>query len=444
MILIHNKHAVSLLFKKGEVYTKIMTQKQYMCIDLKSFFASVECVERGLDPMTTRLVVADSERNDTTICLAVTPAMKKLGVKNRCRVYEIPKHIDYIKAVPRMKKYIEYSAEVYGVYLKYISKDDIHVYSIDEVFMDVTKYLPLYKMTAPKLGETIRRDVYKTTGIPAACGIGTNLYLAKIALDITAKKSPDFMGILDEEAYRATLWDHTPITDFWHIGKGTADRLASYGIRTMGALAHYPEETLYRRFGVDAEILIDHAWGREPTTIEDIKSYKTKSHSFSTSQILPRGYTYSEGLLIAKEMAEHLCMELFDKDVTARSITLGIGYDGVEREYSNGSFRFEAPTNAVSTVIKAVEKTYSKITDPQGNVRKISISFNNVEKQICEQLDFFTDTEAKEKETKKMKAINGIRKKYGKNALLKGRDLEEYATERERNRQIGGHKSGEK
>lgn len=421
-----------------------MPKKQYMCIDLKSFFASVECVERGLDPMTTKLIVADPERNQTTVCLAVTPAMKKLGVKNRCRVYEIPPHIDYIKASPRMKKYIEYSAEVYGVYLKYISKDDIHVYSIDEVFMDVTKYLPLYKMTARELGETIRKDVYKTTGIPAACGIGTNLYLAKIALDITAKKSPDSMGVLDEETYKETLWDHRPITDFWHIGRGISNRLATYGIYTMRDLAYYPEKTLYKKLGVDAEIYIDHAWGREPTTIEDIKSYKTKSHSYSTSQILPRGYTFNEGLIIAKEMAEHLCMELFAKEVGAKSITLTVGYEGKDRESNGGTHKFNEFTNVVSEVISGIEKIYPTVVDRKRMVRKISISFNNVGKQTCEQLDFFTDESVKQKENARMKAVNTIRRKYGKNSLLKGRDLEECATERERNRQIGGHKSGEK
>lgn len=416
----------------------------YLCIDLKSFFASVECVERGLDPMTTRLVVADDERSDTTICLAVTPAMKKLGVKNRCRVYEIPKRIDYIKARPRMRKYIDYSAEVYGVYLKYISKDDMHIYSIDEVFMDVTKYLPLYGMSARELGETIRRDVYETTGIPASCGIGTNLYLAKIALDITAKKSPDFIGILDEESYRATLWDHRPITDFWGIGRGIADRLAAYGIYTMGGLATYPEDTLYRKLGVDAEIFIDHAWGREPTTIKDIKSYKGKSHSKSTSQILPRGYAYGEGLLIAKEMAENLCTELFEKDLTADSMTLTVGYEGRARQSDRGTIRFGSPTNSVSDVFNGITKLYPTVVDRFNEVRQISICFNNVEKQKCEQLDFFTDGEAREKEDRKMKAISGIRRKYGKNAILKGRDFEEYATQRERNGQIGGHRSGEK
>ena len=414
-----------------------------MCIDLKSFFASVECVERGLDPMTTKLVVADSERNETTVCLAVTPAMKKLGVKSRCRVYEIPKNIDYITAPPRMKKYIEYSAEVYGVYLKYISKDDIHVYSIDEVFMDLTKYLPLYKMTACELGEKIRRDVYETTGIPAAFGIGTNLYLAKIALDITAKKSPDFMGVLNEETYRQTLWDHKPLTDFWHIGKGISAKLAEYGIYTMRDLAHYPEQTLYRRLGIDAEIYIDHAWGREPTTIEDIKAYKTQKHSYGSGQILPRSYDYYEGLLIAKEMADKLCMELFDKDLTARSMTLEIGYEGKERDSDRGTFKFLTPTNSASEIEDGIKKLYPKVVDRNMGVRKVTVRFNNVEKQVCEQLDFFSDNKKITKENNRMKTINRIRKRYGKNSILKGRDLEMCATARERNQQIGGHKSGE-
>lgn len=416
---------------------------QYMCIDLKSFFASVECVERGLDPMTARLVVADAERGEGTICLAVTPAMKKLGVKNRCRMYEIPKRIDYITAVPRMRKYIDYSAEVYGVYLKYISKDDIHVYSIDEVFMDVTKYLPLYKMTARELGNMIREDVYKTTGIPAACGIGTNLYLAKVALDITAKKSEDFMGVLDEESYRETLWDHRPITDFWHIGRGISERLACYGIYTMRALAHYPAETLYRKLGVDAEIYIDHAWGKEPTTIADIKGYKTKTHSMSNSQILQRGYTFDEGMIIAKEMADQLCLSLYKSGLTTRSLTLSIGYEGEERATSGGTYKFDCPTSSEDEVLTAVKNLYPEVTNRKMSVRKISICFNNVEKQICEQLDFFTDTEKREKEKMRMSAINDIREKYGKNSILRGRDLESCATLRERNGQIGGHRSGE-
>ncbi|MBR5315091.1 MAG: DNA repair protein [Clostridia bacterium] len=419
-------------------------QNQYLCIDLKSFFASVECVERGLDPWTTKLVVADTERSNTTICLAVTPALKAMGVKSRCRLYEIPKNIEFIQAPPRMKKYIEYSAEVYGVYLKYISKDDIHIYSIDEVFIDATKYLKLYKTDALSLSKKIIKAVYETTGIPAACGIGTNLYLAKIALDITAKKSPEHIGILDEESYIKTLWDHKPITDFWHVGKGTANTLARYGIYTMRDIAHYPQDTLYRKFGVDAEIIIDHAWGKEPTTIADIKNYKTKSHSFSSGQILPRDYTYDEGLLITKEMAEKLCMDIFDKDVTARSMTLEIVYGGRERDSDRGTYKFPTPTNAVSDAVNGAVSIYEKITDRNRKVRKISVCFNNAEKEKCEQLDFFSDTVGKEREKIRMKAINGIRKRYGKNSIFKGRDLEDCATAKERNNQIGGHKSGEK
>ena len=417
--------------------------KQYMCIDLKSFFASVECVERGLDPMTARLVVADAERGDKTICLAITPAMKKLGVKNRCRVYEIPKYIEYIKVPPRMRKYIDYSAEVYGVYLKYISPDDIHIYSIDEVFIDLTKYLPMYKMSAEQLADTIRRDVYSTTGIPASCGIGTNLYLAKIALDITAKRSPDFMGILDEEKYIATLWDHRPLTDFWHIGRGISERLSEYGIYTMRALANYPPQILYKKLGVDAEIYIDHAWGREPTTIEDIKAYKTRTHSCGSSQILHRGYSFDEALVIAKEMSDGLCMSLFSKDLTARSVTLEVGYEGRERERSGGTFKFTTPTNSEKEVLIGIKKLYPTVVEKDKPIRKVTISFNNVEKQICEQLDFFSDTAAKEKERERMKAINSIRQTYGKNSIFRGRDLEKCATFKERNQQIGGHKSGE-
>lgn len=253
--------------------------RTYVCIDLKSFYASVECRERGLDPMTTNLVVADPERSDKTICLAVSPAMKKLGVPGRCRVFEIPKGIEYIMAPPRMQLYIDYSAEIYAIYLKYISKEDIHVYSIDEVFMDVTDYLAMYQMSAKELSVRIMEDILEHTGITATAGIGTNLYLAKVALDITAKHVEDHIGILDEESYCKTLWNHKPLTDFWRMGKGIANRLEQSGIRTIGEIAHADEDMLYRMFGVDAELLIDHAWGRESTTMQDIKSYRPKTNS---------------------------------------------------------------------------------------------------------------------------------------------------------------------
>lgn len=271
--------------------------RTYVCIDLKSFYASVECRERGLDPMTTNLVVADPERSDKTICLAVSPAMKKLGVPGRCRVFEIPKGIEYIMAPPRMQLYIDYSAEIYAIYLKYISKEDIHVYSIDEVFMDVTDYLAMYQMSAKELSVRIMEDILEHTGITATAGIGTNLYLAKVALDITAKHVEDHIGILDEESYCKTLWNHKPLTDFWRIGKGIANRLEQSGIRRMGEIAHADEDMLYRMFGVDAELLIDHAWGRESTTMQDIKSYRPKTNSLSSGQVLECDYTFEKGKL---------------------------------------------------------------------------------------------------------------------------------------------------
>lgn len=254
-----------------------MKQHTYLCIDLKSFYASVECVALGLDPMTTNLVVADPDRGDKTICLAITPAMKALGIKNRCRLFEIPKHVPYRIATPRMQKYIDTAADIYAIYLKYIAKEDIHVYSIDEAFMDVTDYLALYQLSARQLGQRIMDDIYHSTDIRATCGVGTNLYLAKVALDITAKHAPDFIGELDEESYRKTLWNHKPLTDFWRVGTGISRRLDPFGIRTMKDIAEADENFLYRLFGVDAELLIDHAWGREPVTIADIKNYNRRT-----------------------------------------------------------------------------------------------------------------------------------------------------------------------
>ena len=281
--------------------------------------------------MTAHLVVADPTRTAKTICLAVSPALKALGVRNRCRVFEIPKDLDYLMATPRMALYIQRSADIYEVYLRYIAPEDIHVYSIDEAFMDVTPYLALYGCTARELGERIRRDVYETTGIPATCGLGTNLYLAKIALDITAKHSPDFFGELDEESYRATLWAHQPITDFWRVGEGTARRLAEMGIHTMGQLAMSPTEPIYQAFGIDAEILIDHAWGIEPVTIADIKGYRGKSHSLSAGQVLGHDYDFDGGLLIAKEMADQLALELVDP-AGGTLVSLAVGYRATHEE----------------------------------------------------------------------------------------------------------------
>lgn len=419
-------------------------QRIYICIDLKSFYASVECLERGLDPLTTKLVVADPERSEKTICLAVSPAMKALGVPGRCRVFEIPKGIEYIMAPPRMQLYIDYSAEVYSVYLKYIAKEDIHVYSIDEVFMDVTDYLTMYQMSAKELGMEIMRDVYCTTGVIASCGIGTNLYLAKIAMDITAKHSEKHIGELDEETYRKTLWRHRPLTDFWRVGKGIVKRLESCGIYTMEEIAKANEDVLYKMFGIDAELLIDHAWGRESTTMADIKNYKARSNSISSGQVLSRDYNFEEGRLVVKEMADLLALELVDKELVTDSITLHVGYSNrYDMKPAHGTTTMMMTTSSARQIISYTEKLYERIVDRFRPVRRMTLTFNNVVDETYRQYDLFTDPVELEKEHQLQKAMLDIKEKFGKNAILKGMNLEQSGTTRERNQQIGGHKSGE-
>lgn len=421
-----------------------MTDKQYLCIDLKSFYASVECVERGLDPMTTNLVVADPERTDKTICLAITPSMKALGIHNRCRIFEIPKHVKFLVAPPRMQLYINYAAEIYSIYLKYISKDDIHVYSIDEAFMDVTDYLSLYDMTAKELGKTILNDIYSTLGIRATCGIGTNLYLTKIALDITAKHSPDFIGELDEQSYISTLWNHTPLTDFWRVGTGTARRLANYGIFTMKDIANTDEDFLYNLFGIDAELLIDHAYGREPVTIKDIKSYNSSARSITSGQVLMRDYNFEDGELIVKEMTDLMCLDLVNENLVTKSITLHIGYsNALHLKPAHGTISLDTESNADIEIIPAVTKLYHRIVNPIYGIRRINISFNNVVDEAFRQYSFFCNAESLDKNNKMQKAVIELKQKFGKNAVLKGMNLQKNATTIERNHQIGGHKSGE-
>ncbi|MGN1154582.1 MAG: DNA repair protein [Agathobacter sp.] len=416
----------------------------YLCIDLKSFYASVECVERGLDPLTTRLVVADPERTEKTICLAISPAMKKLGIKNRCRVFEIPKNVDYIMAQPRMQKYIDVSADIYAIYLKYIAKEDIHVYSIDEVFLDCTNYLNMYQMTAKELAFTIIQDVYQTTGITATCGIGTNLYLAKVALDVSAKHVKGNIAYLDEDIYRGTLWSHRPLTDFWRVGAGTAKRLQRYGIYTMKDIALAKEETLYNLLGVDAELLIDHAWGREPVTIADIKQYKPKHNSLTSGQVLGCEASFEEGLLIVKEMADLLCLDLVDKGLVTESISLYVGYENrLEREPARGTITTPIATSSARMILPYVEQLYRRIVSAAGGVRRANLSFNNVVDEVYQQYDLFCNPAELERERNMQKAMIDIKKRFGKNAILKGMNLEEGATTMERNRQIGGHKSGE-
>lgn len=421
-----------------------MEERRYLCIDLKSFYASVECVERGLNPMTTNLVVADPERSDKTICLAVSPSMKALGIRNRCRVFQIPQGVDYIMAPPRMKKYITYSADIYAVYLKYIAKEDIHVYSIDEAFLDVTDYLPLYRLTAKELAQEIMEDIKAATGIPAAAGIGTNLYLAKAALDITAKHSKDNIGYLDEAAYQETLWDHRPLTDFWRVGAGTQKRLGSLGILTMRDVAHADEDMLYQMFGVDAELLIDHAWGRESTTIADIKSYKPKSSSLSNGQVLSRDYSFEEARLILKEMTDTLCLDMAQQGLAAQSVTLMIGYSNEsESKPAAGTVSMEAATNSYRIMIVRLLSLYERIVQRDRPIRRLNVTCNKVAKENYEQYNLFTDQEAQERDRRLQKAALEIRNRFGNNALVRGMDLQEAATALERNRQIGGHKSGE-
>ncbi len=416
--------------------------RTYLCIDLKSFYASVECVERGLDPMTTNLVVADPSRTEKTICLAITPAMKALGIKNRCRVFEIPKTVDYITAPPRMQKYLDISADIYAIYLKYISKEDIHVYSIDEAFMDVTDYLALYRLSARQLGFRMMLDIYEQTGIRATCGVGSNLYLAKVALDITAKHADDFIGELTEESYRETLWRHKPLTDFWRVGAGIAKRLEPFGIRTMEDIAAADQDLLYQLFGVDAELLIDHAWGREPVTIADIKAYHPHTSCLSSGQVLGSDYSFDKGLLIVKEMTDLLCLDLVEKNLVTRSVTLHVGYSnrlGVPS--AHGTTDLKTDTSSDLILLPAVTALYHKIVNPEWPVHRVNITCNHVMPEEYHQYNFFVDAEELEKNRRVQKAVISIKNKFGKDAILKGMNLEEGATTRERNHQIGGHKA---
>ncbi len=418
-----------------------MGTRTYVCIDLKSFYASVECVARGLDPFETNLVVADPERSEKTICLAVSPALKRLGVPGRCRLFEIPKNIEFIIATPRMQKYIDISAQIYGIYLNYISKDDIHVYSIDEVFMDVTDYLDLYKCSAKELGLRMTADVYRETGIRATCGVGTNLYLAKVALDILAKHAPDFVGILDEQSYKDKLWHHRPLTDFWRIGPGIAKRLAKSGMETMYDVAHADRELLYHLFGIDAELIIDHANGIETATMKDIKAYKPSSNSLSNGQVLPRDYSFEEALTIVKEMTDALCLDMVAKSKITDLISLYIGYSGsLHAESESGSVRLANSTNSAQIMVSAVSKLFLRIADPALTIRRINVTFCNITDDEYRQLDLFTDIDMLRKEERMQKAVLSIKDKFGKNAVLRGMNLGEESTMIERNNQIGGHK----
>lgn len=414
-------------------------KKYYLCIDLKSFYASVECVERGLDPFKVNLVVADPTRGKGAITLAATPAIKKLGVKSRGRIFEIPDSIQYIIATPRMSLYMDYAIKIHQIYLQYISSDDIHVYSIDESFFDITSYLSLYQMSPKDIALMLMKAIYDETGITATCGIGTNLYLAKVALDITAKHSADHIGFLDEERYRLSLWHHQPLTDFWMIGKGTARRLKTMGITTMSQIAHAPEKQLTKMFGINARYLILHAWGQEPVEIADIKTYQPKSNSISNSQILFEDYSCQDAYLVMKEMVESNILRLTAQHLVTNHISLYIGYSKNIIKSSRGSHKIGITTNSYRLLLQEFKLLYQKIVNPAYPIRQIAISFGNVKDEVYEQYDLFTDMEAVEKDKKLQMAIVEIKNKYGKNAILKGMNYLEKATARKRNTLIGGH-----
>lgn len=413
--------------------------KAYLCIDLKTFFASVECVERKLDPFAVNLVVADPSRGKGALCLAVSPKMKEQGVHNRCRIFEIPDNISYITAMPRMNLYMQYSADIYGIYLKYISREDIHVYSIDEAFLDVSEYLQMYSVSAKELARMILQDIYTTTGITATVGIGTNLYLAKIALDITAKHAKDNMGILDEQLYRETLWHHKPVSDFWQVGRGISKRLEKYSVTDMYDIAHMDERILYREFGVNAEYLIDHAWGREPTTIKEIKAYKSKSNSLSNSQILFEDYNYEEALLVLKEMVELNVQNLVESHRVTDHIGLYIGYSARNVKATGGSRKLSNVTNSYAYLRNAFIELYRETVNRQELVHMLSISFGNVVDEMYETYDLFTDFNALEKEKKLQLTLLNIKHRFGKNAVIKGMNLLNKATAISRNKLVGGH-----
>ena len=408
-----------------------------MCIDLKTFFASVECVERGLDPFKTDLVVADIARSKGAICLAISPKMKERGIKNRCRIYDIPKGVKYIVAKPRMKKYIEYSAMIYGIYLDFFSKEDIYVYSIDEVFIDVTSYLNIYKKNEVCLAKDIIEEVYKRTGICATAGIGTNMYLAKIALDILSKHNKSHIGYLNEDLYKEKLWNHTPLTDFWQIGRGIETRLHKHHLRTMEDVAKCNPKILLKEFGINSEILIDHAWGKETCTLKDVKSYKPKSSSISHSQILFRDYNYKEARVVLIEMIDVLVLELVSKDLYTSNISIFLGFSKEESGGINFSFNCDQ-TNSYKKILKLILDEYDYRVLEECKIRRIGISFNNLDKKKYEQLNMFEKEDSIEENILE-KTIGDLKNKFGKNTILRCISLDKNGTAKDRNRYIGGH-----
>lgn len=415
----------------------------YTCIDLKSFYASVECVERGLDPFSTNLVVADASRGRGGICLAITPAMKELGIKNRCRLFEIPRNVEYITALPRMRKYMQYSADIYSVYLTFISPEDIHVYSIDECFIDLTKYISLYGKSAKEIAIMMMDAVFEKTGICATAGIGTNMFLAKVALDITAKHVPDHIGYLDEELFKKELWYHRPLTDFWNIGPGIARRLERMGIYDLYSVAHADEKLLYKEFGKNAEYLIDHSHGIEPCTIADIQSFKPAHQSLSNSQILFHDYEYNDALTVLKEMVDVMTLELVEKNLVTNSISLRIGYSKDIAKSTGGSMKLKGYTCSFNQLLGYFVDFYKRTTLKDVPIRRLAISMGNVVNDDFQQFDLFYSEKKNEREKKLLSTVNDIKYKFGKNSVFRCISLEEAATGRIRNKLVGGHNGDE-
>lgn len=413
-------------------------ERIYLCIDLKSFYASVECVERGLDPFSINLVVADPTRHGA-ITLAATPAIKKLGVPSRGRIYEIDSSIDYIIAPPRMALYMQYAAKIYGILLKFISSEDIYVYSIDESFLDITSYLKLYQKSPKEIAKMMIDQIVEETGITATAGIGTNLFLAKVALDICAKHASDFMGYLDEDIFRQTLWHHKPLTDIWMIGPGTTKHLARLGLYDLYDVAHYPEGLLYKEFGVNAATLIAHAWGKEETTIPDIKAYQPKQNSISNSQILFEDYTYEDAFLIMEEMVETNVLVLTEKKVVTNQIALFVGYSKDCAKPTRASTKITNTTNLYSILLKEFSLLYQRSVRKNVPIRQIAISFSHIRPQEKEMYDLFTSFQRVEKEKRIQNTLVQIKNKYGKNAILKGMNVCDKSMAKVRNTLIGGH-----
>ena len=420
------------------------TGRTYLCIDLKSFYASVECIERGLDPMTTNLVVADPSRTEKTICLAVSPAMKALGVPGRCRVFEIPETIDYVMAPPRMALYIERSADVYETYLHFISKDDIHVYSIDEAFFDVTDYLRYYECSARELAKRMMGAVLKRTGIPSAAGIGPNLYLCKVALDIEAKHAPENIAELDGLSFKQRLWEHRPITDFWRVGPGTERRLSRLGLRTMKEVALCDEELLYDTFGIDAELLRDHAWGVETTTIADIHAYVPESTSITSGQVLGCERSKEDARILVKEMADQLALKLVAEGSLATSLSLQVHLGRTQGSRWVGGSELVSPPSSSDRVLMAVaERIYERAVPNDARIHGLSIAAATQPQTGPVQLGLLGNVEESERDHLLQKTALAIKERFGKDSLLKAMDLSEGATTRERNHQLGGHRSGQ-